>query len=1112
MRHIAGVSGSLFPSGYLMSALSADAALYGATPPLPAVVRRVAAIWERASRTCGPASGLRTLFDLVAEPLLNALGFTVCDLAFGRSQATAVVVTPGGGRLALLLLSWATSASSAWRDAFRAARANETDWALVFAPPFLSLVSVAGAGAGRRLDFSLPVVVSKPVGPFWTLLHAPSHDRPAGQTDGGSLLTRLIARAEGYQGEVRRDLQMGVMDALDELEKAMGHRVRPVRAAERTRASRDQALTLVYRILFLLFAESRELVPLQHPVYGPSYSMGQLAAVAMRGATAGCWESLGAMTRLARMGCRSRSLVVTPFGGHLFERASAPDVEGRPPRPSARARFSERDLAASRALARLAARRGPAGLEAISYRDLGVEQLGAVYERLLDAPSGQPSHDGPGRQARPPAGCRRKTTGTFYTPQALAEFIVRRTLAPLVRGVPADAILRVRVLDPAMGSGACLIAACRYLATAYEEALITDGAASAADFDEGTRADVRRLIAERCLAGVDANPTAVELARLSLWLATLSFGKPLGFLDHRLRTGNSLIGAWPDDLAHVTANRKKATAARPLLEGEAIEQAIGRVCRPLADLLAQRDDTLEAVHAKAALWRQLTSPTSPLARWRRAATMWCARWFWPDGTPPAPAELRALIDAVLTGERTLPSSHVRARTSAAEAAETTHAFFHWPLEFPDVFYDSSGQPLPTPGFDAVIGNPPWEMLRQDRGREGSDARAVQTFLRESGQYPSCDRGHLNLYQAFIDRALALTRVGGRVGLVVPWGLASDDGAHGLRRRLLDTCRMDTLVGLDNARGLFAIHRGMRFAAFTATPGPSTTEIRCRFGIATAEELDRLPEIDDPAASEYPVRLTRRVIDTIGGPTTRIPDVRDPRLLDLVEKLFGRFKRLSDPTGWHVTFGRELNATEARAGFGPRGLPIVDGKHIRPFATMRSTDRYIERASALAWLPRAPFDHPRLAYRDVSAVGNAQALIAAVVPADVVTTHTLYCLKTSVPIEQQHFLCAMFNSYAINACVRLLMGGHVTTGLVESLPVPLWRGDATDRRIASVAKRLANGPVDGTVTADLQAAAAHRLALDADDFRTVLTATPLADPARALAWDAFRQHAHMAEPS
>src|SRR5262249_13781417 len=142
----------------------------------------------------------------------------------------------------------------------------------------------------------------------------------------------------------------------------------------------------------------------------------------------------------------------------------------------------------------------------------------------------------------------------------------RRTLGPLVLNATPEQILQLRIVDPAMGSGAFLVAACRYLAEAYEAALVRHGSCTAADFGDAERLAAKRTIAERCLYGVDLNPMAVQLARLSLWLATLAADRPLTFLDHHLQTGDSLLGAWLANLGHApSSRRRRQTAGQPAL-------------------------------------------------------------------------------------------------------------------------------------------------------------------------------------------------------------------------------------------------------------------------------------------------------------------------------------------------------------------------------------------------------------------------------------------------------------------------------------------------------------------------------------------------------------------
>ena len=192
-----------------------------------------------------------------------------------------------------------------------------------------------------------------------------------------------------------------------------------------------------------------------------------------------------------------------------------------------------------------------------------------MYEGLLDyEPTLEPAGVRPGstRAGGAPAivlarsdASRRKATGTFYTPRPITRFLVRQALEPLVADASAERILALRIVDPAMGSGAFLVEACRFLARAYEAALVRDGQLGETDASPADRAAFRRLIAQRCLFGVDLNPMAVHLARLSLWLTTLAADKPLSFLDHHLLTGDSLLGAAPSDIARLVAG----TGARP---------------------------------------------------------------------------------------------------------------------------------------------------------------------------------------------------------------------------------------------------------------------------------------------------------------------------------------------------------------------------------------------------------------------------------------------------------------------------------------------------------------------------------------------------------------------
>ena len=335
--------------------------------------------------------------------------------------------------------------------------------------------------------------------------------------------------------DVCRALGTGVLEALTMLVEALRTAERPAQSAP----SRlfEHCVTVLYRVLFLLFAEARGLVPLWHPVYRERYSLDVIVTTLVSGRPCpGLWHAVQAISRLAHAGCSAGELRVNAFNGRLFSSNEAAAFDRAPVAD---------EVMAGAILAMTTRPLGRTGSRArIIYRDLNVEQLGSVYEQVLEyAPSGS----GPASALTRTREVR-KSSGTFYTPRQVTAFVVRTTLAPLIEGLSTDEILRLRILDPAMGSGAFVVATCRYLADAVEQALIREGRWHQGDVTAADRVALRREIAQRCLFGVDLNPMAVQLARLSLWLATLASDKPLSFLDHHLVAGDSLVGASPIDV------------------------------------------------------------------------------------------------------------------------------------------------------------------------------------------------------------------------------------------------------------------------------------------------------------------------------------------------------------------------------------------------------------------------------------------------------------------------------------------------------------------------------------------------------------------------------------
>jgi hypothetical protein len=913
----------------------------------------------------------------------------------------------------------------------------------------------------------------------------------------------------------------------------------------------EQSLTIVYRILFLLFAEARQLVPTWHPVYREGYSIETLRALAEQPGDrswVGLWEALQAVSRLAHHGCRAGTLVVTPFNGRLFSPARTPLAEsGRLDDRVAReaiVALSTHDAGAGRHRARIA------------YRDLGVEQLGAVYESVLDyeprvaitdvvrsptsevrsAESGVRS-PGSGVRSRPSdresssdighrtsdgsrgrhkpsvivhlekGSGRRKATGTFYTPQSLTGYLVRRTLHPLVEHAKADEILRLRVLDPAMGSGAFLVAACHYLAARYERALVAEGGCHAGEVDERDRAMFRRSIAQRCLFGVDLNPMAVQLGRLSLWLATLAADCPLTFLDHHLASGDSLVGASVFDVLRYPARRAPRPTPHPgLFDTNQLRADLEQVLPERLRIGMEPGDTLAAVKDKERAIRRLARPDGPLARWKAAADLWCACWFWGEATVPPRGVYRDLVDALVGRRTSLPEASASALIAHAREVASARRFLHWQIEFPEVFFDDTGGARPNAGFDAIIGNPPWDMLRADR--EGAGAaddkaydRALVGFARNSGFYAAQSDGHPNRFQLFVERALGLARPGGRVGLVVPWGLVADRGCSGLRRLLFQRADTDSLVGFENTKAIFPIHRSVRFALLTTTTGRPTARTWCRFGERDVATLDGLPDASDEGGrgASYPIVLSPALLSRVSGDDLAVPDIRSPLDLQILEAASSSFPSLSAPDGWGAHFGRELNASDDRQHFVEtgRGLPIVEGKHIEPFVAHVAHARVRIPAAVAARLlgGNGQFRRVRLAYRDVASATNRVTLIAALLPRDCVTTHTLFCLKTPLDEDAQWFLCGVMNSYVANYLVRLRVTTHVSAGIVERLPVPfVTAGSGLGREVATLSRQLA-ARLPGVRDDRLQALVARLYNLAPAQFSHVLATFPLVEAER-----------------
>jgi hypothetical protein len=1075
---IPGVRGGLISSAFARDVLPTMTEVVGVPPQIAAAL----ASWSlRIERTLGLTSSVRAIVDVAILPLLDLLELTL-ERRIDEGEQCVLHIRAGATPALVIVSEWGEPLDRIWRSSVIHAIAGDVRWCVCSNGRAVRVVDARRTWSRDYLEFDCFLVGRELLTQqlLWTVLRADAI------TGDSPLIDRVVDLSRRHGVQVCRVLGDGVLEALALLvgTLAAGKRRARGRAAAMPMLF-EQSLTVLYRVLFLLFAEARGLLPVWHPVYRDRYSLDTIVTALLRGQRyRGLWLAVQAISRLAHAGCSAGELRVTAFNGRLFSPAEA-DAFDRTPIA---------DTVMGQAVVAVSTTPMATARARIVYRDLDVEQLGAVYERVLEY---EPSPGATLVRTREV----RKSSGTFYTPRALTGFLVRQTLAPLVKSRSAEEILRLRILDPAMGSGAFLVAACRYLSAVAEEALIEEGTWHAHDVTAVDRAALRRDVASRCLFGVDLNPMAVQLARLSLWLATLATDKPLSFLDHHLVTGNSLVGASPDDLRRQHgggAARGRRHEELPLFPEESLSSVVEHAIQIRLRLTLEPDDTAAIVREKERTLAALHGKDSSMATWSRLLDLWCAGWFWRNGAPPDRATFRELTARLLESRCALPERLCSQFLSHSGATAERCRFHHWPLVFPEVFLDDQSHPMATSGFDAVIGNPPWEMVRGDSGEEDvrtsrkAEARRLTDFVRESGIYRVDSSAHVNLYQLFVERALQLVRRGGRVGLVLPSGLVSDAGAAPLRRHLFDRAEVDAITGLDNREAIFPIHRSTRFVLLTCTAGQPTQAIRCRFGITRVEDLDR----GETAAPT--ITLTRAFITHLSGADDLgIPELSSPRDLAIVERISARVPWLGDEAGWGVQFSRELNASDDRHAFvkytGTSDVrPIVEGKQIDPFRV--SLERCRLQLDPRAMMRRALPQRPRLAYRDVASATNRLTLISAIIPARAVTTHTLFCLRTRLPMAEQHVLCALLNSFVANYLIRLRVNTHVTATLMSRLPVPVIReGDAFFERLGTLSSSLAREtrPIEQMEEyTQLQALCAHAYQLRASEFEHVLGTFPL----------------------
>jgi hypothetical protein len=806
---------------------------------------------------------------------------------------------------------------------------------------------------------------------LWLLIHQSRFGR-AGQAPTACALEtwREAGREQGTRA--REHLRRGVEDAL--LALGQGFLAHPANVALRAELQRGtvtkeqyyaQLLRLIYRLIFLLTAEERTAAtgrPLLHTedaradaiaLYAEGYGLRQLRERAVRRSARDHHGDLWAATQVVFRGLATgEPRLALPALAGLFAADQCPTLDA----------CELANHALLEAVFRVAwlKDRAQGTLERVNWRDMGPEELGSVYESLLELvpqiTEGARSFGFAGGTES--KGNARKSTGSYYTPDSLVQVLLDSALEPVIADAlartPTDqvaAVLDLTIVDPACGSGHFLLAAARRLA-AHVARIAAGGTPSDAEYRHALR-----QVVGRCIFGVDVNPLAVELCRVGLWMEALEPGLPLTFLDSHIQHGNALLGTTPelmkagipdaawealsgDDKKVASAlkkrNKAERTGTNEVFEfSRTLEGGTLALRTQVQSLDAAPDASVGDVARKASTWAGILASLQYRAH-TLAADAWCAAFVWPkrDLADPANAELAAAAPTHLTWERLRHEPELAAPrlVEQVDALAASYRFFHWHLRFPQVFARG--------GFDVVLGNPPWERVKLQEqeffaSRDGDIASAPNAaarkkliaalpttnrrlwddwmdasrkaegeshLIRTSGRYPLCGKGDVNTYAIFAEHNRAVLGPRGRAGFIVPTGIATDDTTKDYFGDLVRSSMLSSLHDFQSGPGLFSEigHARFKFCLLCIAAGSESADL-----LFFARSVD---ELRDP---QRHFSLTESDFEALNPNTRTCPTFRSQRDATLNLSMYRRTGVLwrdddSDGNPWGLRFLRMLD--------------------------------------------------------------------------------------------------------------------------------------------------------------------------------------------------------------
>ncbi len=842
---------------------------------------------------------------------------------------------------------------------------------------------------------------------------------------------------------------------------------------------RENTFILLYRIIFILYAEDRGIFPTEQKIYQENFSFKWIKQEwLLKSENQKKLSEYDVQNRLwnffklielgsEELGFNSNEFFMRAYYGRLFDRK----INSKLNKWKIKNQYL---LEVINQLTRTFDKKG--NIFFLDYSALDIRHLGAIYEHLLEFHL----HIEEGKIANLPDPNERKSSGSYYTPKQLVDFVVKNSIEPHISKIINESkkteeivekILALKILDPSMGSGHFLVGAVDYLSKRICQIENNE--------DENNFIEKKREVVRHCIYGVDLNPLAVDLAKLSLWLDTIASEKPLTFLSAHLKCGDSLIGL---DINEIF--QKQTTV---------FESSIGRTKfkKSMKDFLILEnldDDTANAVRLKIERFSTMQSKNSFHYKLKFLLGTKLAQKFGYEVKP-----IGDFFSKV--GEESL-DFYSSEEQSQVKKLTDSRRFFHWELEFPEIFYDENANKKSNPGFDIIIGNPPWDVLKpsiedfftpyfktknnksfqkltkQEKNKfikklveKNPDIQEslekykeniykYSDYLQELGFYDDNDNGKIitkretNLYKFFIKRIiLLLLKNNGSCGIIIPANFYIDLNNKILRKLVFTKCNVHSLYQFDNTKKIFpAIDSRTKIISLIFSKNSSTKSFKSMFH---QNDITRLEKINDEAL-DYDMEVIKKVSPN----SLSLIEYGNEIEIEIIKKLY-EFPVISKNSKLlFETKHGDFHTTKDAPLFNTKklGVPVFQGGMIHQFTHLHNEPKYwIESKKAIKFLKSKKSktdskilidaEFPRIIWRNVARGTDMRTLICTILPPKNFVTNSVNYVKPLVANEKAFstkklfFICGIMNSFFIDFIIRRRVDKIVGGYFLYELPLP-----------------------------------------------------------------------------